>query len=126
MRLGGVRFSGGGAVLGVGDSQSVRDSVVSNSSWICGEVTERSMLVEGPRLSGYVAPKGPFSLISTISGDAKEAGEGGDWGLCRIPLAMAENFFWALATVPRFGWKTENMRGQRTGRRCGPAGKYET
>ena len=58
--------------------------------------------------------------------DAKEAGEGGDWGLCRIPLAMAENFFWALATVPRFGWKTENMRGQRTGRRCGPAGKYDT
>ncbi|TBU23532.1 hypothetical protein BD311DRAFT_768263 [Dichomitus squalens] len=124
LRLGGVRFSGGGAM--VGDSQSVKDSVGSNSSWICGEARERSMLVEGPRCSGYDALKGSFSSISTISGETKEAGEGGDCGLCRIPLAMVENFFCALATVPRFDWKTENMRGQRTGRTCGPVGKYKT
>ena len=55
----------------------------------------RSMLVEGPRSSGNVAPNGPFSLISTISGDTKEAGEGGDWGRRWI----MENFLLLVALL---------------------------
>ncbi len=48
------------------------------------------MLVEGPRPSGNAAPNGPFSLISTISGDTKDAGDGGDWAR-RMLAAMVEN-----------------------------------
>lgn len=67
------------------------------------------MLVEGPRPSGKVAPKGPFSMISTISGDAKDAGEGGDWGRARMLAAMVENLRLCLLDLLRLELKTESM-----------------
>ena len=67
------------------------------------------MLVEGPRPSGKVAPKGPFSMISTISGDAKDAGEGGDWGRARMLAAMVENLRLCLLDLLRLELKTESI-----------------
>ena len=83
LRLGGVMTSEGPESM-FGGSQSEKESRASSwskSSSIWGEVTELwSMLVDAPWVSGNVAPKGPFSFISTISGETKEAGEGGEGG----------------------------------------------